>query len=898
MRSIGDGAPSTKSVQSVPRTRSHSQRHDDKVCIADCYESFIAAPGEEVWTRFSKKFDTSCIRFENKTCGDELRELLGSDACPEHFRIAKLTTRVDGGVVRLAATTRSEYKPPFKGDAVKQPYLVIDVNVDDIFETVPNVSYDIGSCTVFVNSIDSVTSTHQDQESAMFFMLTGRKVFRCLEGVRSRRPVIPLFDPVSQPCPPGWFDVVVLPGDVLFVPPRRWHCVFSEKGSVGVSVTLRRKAIAERALDEYQPLLLQPSQQLDTQMLLKATNAVEEQLDSMVDLNEPSSSSESSPQIVDGEDTVNRDIENVGFGNADDPSERDPTRPPRDVEEEAEMAEESDLDMIRSCLSRKDRSLMSKVMANWNHEGVSRVTVVRSTDAMTRTCDAIRSALFEDRCVPKTSIVDSNMFEKVFGRKMPDNDNDLAVQSSRVMMGFDGLGEDVVVNVRQVQHVVTEHVRQLFKLGLRHRIDVVTTKLLIRGTGRVEAQQEHLDGLLEHAGNSVTVSCILALTRQRGTLFHNFADGKNFPTGTNCCPLLECGDFVIFDPDKCVHQGHLNKDALEGHLTTPAIFFLIQCANFSGPLKYTPNTADVTNFPYTVLQFYMPHPSLRRCCCCFRGIYNWLNFDMLRSCRECVDDITNGFSTQSFICDVCTKYPVESSDLNELGHLANQLPRPSTLQYIASCAFERVDDVPGGNTTLVPRMCCHPCDYWTSVPTGHRILLFFKLEELILTAQWLIRVHTSVNLICRRQQTDIELTEVVRGLRGHCPRASMLACIGLRWIGVSRALLLTDEEEMDTLYFKVPCPASAERVFLRVRQLHNFAQNPTAEMLDLWEAAMGATYDYERACHQSAGTPTIQCKCVTEGCGTGLFAGTFGWSVDEDEGQWLTFAARMAIHGQ
>ena len=69
-------------------------------------------------------------------------------------------------------------------------------------------------------------------------------------------------------------------------------------------------------------------------------------------------------------------------------------------------------------------------------------------------------------------------------------------------------------------------------------------------------------------------------------------------------------------------------------------------------------------------------------------------------------------------------------------------------------------------------------------------------------------------------------------------------------------------------------------------------------MLDLWEAAMGATYDYERACHQSAGTPTIQCKCVSEGCGTGLFAGTFGWSVDEDEGQWLTFAARMASQGQ
>jgi len=109
----------------------------------------------------------------------------------------------------------------------------------------------------------------------------------------------------------------------------------------------------------------------------------------------------------------------------------------------------------------------------------------------------------------------------------------------------------------------------------------------------------------------------------------------------------------------------------------------------------------------------------------------------------------------------------------------------------------------------------------------------------------------------------------------------MLAVIGLRWIGVSRACkVLTDEEETDTLYFSESCTASAERVFYRVRQLRQFVLKPTIEMLDMWVMAMGLIYDYEGACNQSPHTPMIQCTCVGEGCGTDLFCGRFGWSYD------------------
>ena len=113
--------------------------------------------------------------------------------------------------------------------------------------------------------------------------------------------------------------------------------------------------------------------------------------------------------------------------------------------------------------------------------------------------------------------------------------------------------------MQNLQKELANVMRQMFDLSRTHPVKFVTTQLLIRGTGRIEAQQEHLDGKLRFAGKSVTVSCIMALTQQRGTLFHDFDDGKCFPAGVNCCPLLQCGEFVLFDPDKTIHQGHLQK---------------------------------------------------------------------------------------------------------------------------------------------------------------------------------------------------------------------------------------------------------------------------------------------------------------------------------------------------
>jgi hypothetical protein len=132
------------------------------------------------------------------------------------------------------------------------------------------------------------------------------------------------------------------------------------------------------------------------------------------------------------------------------------SRAPRDVEKEAEMTELSDLEMLRYSLNRVDRSHMSKVMASWSCDGVSRVTVVPSSDAMSHHCDAIRCILFDDRCVPKNSKIP---FEKVFGKKMPENENDVTVQSSRLMTGFESLGEEVHSYVRRVQLLVTACVR-------------------------------------------------------------------------------------------------------------------------------------------------------------------------------------------------------------------------------------------------------------------------------------------------------------------------------------------------------------------------------------------------------------------------------------------------------
>ena len=166
-----------------------------------------------------------------------------------------------------------------------------------------------------------------------------------------------------------------------------------------------------------------------------------------------------------------------------------------------------------------------------------------------------------------------------------------------------------------------------------------------------------------------------------------------------------------------------------------------------------------------------------------------------------------------------------------------------------------------------------------------------------MTTTWLIRVHTNLSLVCGRQDNSTDLSDVVRSVRGQCPRANLLAIIGLRWLGVTRAhKVLTVDDADDTLFFDEASIASAGTVHNRVRQLQEFVEEPTIDMLDMWSTAMLQTYDYTRACNQSLETPTIRCNCVGEGCGTELYAGRFGWSKDCEDSKWLNFTARMACN--
>ena len=201
------------------------------------------------WTQFETKFDLGSMRLQSDSFEGQLRYMLTDSQCPKHIVIARLHLTTKGGVARIAGTTRSEYKPPFGDDVLAQPYLAIDVRLDDIFSTVPQVTGEIGSCTVFMNNLPSVTSTHEDMEHAMFFMIKGRKVFRCLASHSPTRPEVPMFKPSSQRCPRGWFDIELKPGSVLSVPPRRWHCVWSDEDSIGVSVTIGHHAPSPDVLE-------------------------------------------------------------------------------------------------------------------------------------------------------------------------------------------------------------------------------------------------------------------------------------------------------------------------------------------------------------------------------------------------------------------------------------------------------------------------------------------------------------------------------------------------------------------------------------------------------------------------------------------------------------------------
>ena len=683
------------------------------------------------WTLFPGEFNVNDLKSPNlrKYLEEILLKFKASDAV--RLTSGPLVLRDKTIFQKRAFTHGDAMKPPFSKNVFRLQYFLVDIDPEEIFIRIPIFPWELMTCTVILNKLQAVTVAHVDQDPAFFVMVQGRKRFRFLKSSFCGPLTADQQDVMTkrESGDPRIFDVDLSPGDILFVPKKMYHCVHSEPNSIGISFTVniskssspteiiptnipRRDSTAPSTPSPHlrSSLLVPPDLMTVVRNLTAATPLG-------IDDDTSLASSNSNPPVS---TTLPETSSNCNVVDEDD-----------------------DLALLSRSISAQDKSPLSMEMSTWHHEMFPRMMVFRGSGELQQSCSELFQKFFYVDGQPKDPKLLQVPFQRLFGQFMPVDEDDRSLRSSRVLIDPDWL-IDGDAEVETLLRNITDSlkasiVQKLEQSMIVNSIDIVTTQILIRGAGRIECQQEHIDGQLKFSGSSDTISVILALCPQSGTVFHYYPDLSQFPSSVLSTPRLRTGDAVGFDPDKIVHQGHICQVTPAKMILFPAIFvqFIVN-AKKSSKRQYAQEARSVTNYPHNIILHVLPVPCITRCASCHSPVH----VSQARDCMICSScwSIDGNRSHAGVICKTCAHNRPSVTGTRLWKRILETYQPNSFMAYLASSVLNRDNGeackYPADLTGLVShRFCEHSVDHWNWFSPDRDVMLLFEPSEIQLAAQ-------------------------------------------------------------------------------------------------------------------------------------------------------------------
>ena len=438
----------------------------------------------------------------------------------------------------------------------------------------------------FIASTSKCASiSHVDKQDAIAIVLEGVKTFRVKVGDGALGPKVGITSLRETVCPSGWIDVVVTPGQAIYVPKGLRHAVLSHGKSLLLSINLSDPECTNSRNDmdvspTTSPHAVAPSLYSDTAI---------------------------------GDTGVVYDDESGKAANRRRNSE------------------------FRACLMAGPKSTLSQITNEWSCEGIPGVLVLETTDMLSSAIGALRTAMFDERMMLRQDVVEQSGWGELFGQKIPNNATQ-STESARAILPFKKLVElvpslsDVVdVALRAVTQAVSERL-----LGVRSDLEITltTSAVLVRLVGRIPAQRMHIDGGSENFCTGTELSCIVAMTPQRGVVF---IDLKGTIDGNNICPFvsprLNVGSVAAFGVSSSTHFGQSVSGVSTGEVMSAVAFltFNVTAPNES-PVHSLSGRIDVS--PDEFVLSGISCPAVLKCVACEHPIFN-TDMEQLRYCKSC-----------------------------------------------------------------------------------------------------------------------------------------------------------------------------------------------------------------------------------------------------------------------
>ena len=493
-----------------------------------------------------------------------------------------------------------------------------------------------------------------------------------------------------------------------------------------------------------------------------------------------------------------------------------------------------------SYLQTRDESALSVAMSNWYEGGVRRLYVHRAETVQRVAACKLYSTLFEYDGTPRPQLFESVPFKKLFGRRMPEGEDDDTLRSGRVLVDPAAL-PGAVSSFDELRECVLGTLLTVLRREMDvEEIGVVTEQLIIRGAGRIEAQQTHFDGVLSKAGHTSTVSVIVALSPQNSTLFHSYIDAVNFPSSVFFAPTLMPGDFTSFDPNKVSHEGYLSGTGGDGTLTVPAMFYLVYVNQSKTEVEHTyVQSSEVTNYPHTIITDLLDTPSIVWCKSCSRELLPSMALQYMM-CSQCGD-----VDYIPVMCEVCSRLrpvSVPCEMWNEA--LAKHGPN-SVVGYLARSVLAAIPECKHVATSTAEfssrsHFCSHQSNVWNTFPANRTVELVFNIAELRSAAKWLLSLHQSNVLVIDKVRVRVptavndlfSLVEVLLKSDDEvCPRQHTVIMTVLCGIG-TECSTSTQDSDVNGLLIRDSNEIALTSVSHRVTALRRLSCAPSAQDLE------------------------------------------------------------------
>ena len=505
-------------------------------------------------------------------------------------------------------------------------------------------------------------------------------------------------------------------------------------------------------------------------------------------------------------------------------------------------------------------------MSHWYEGGIRRLYVHRAQAEQRGAAVSLFTTLFEIDGTPRRESFESVPFKKLFGRRMPVGEDDDTLRSGRVLVDPVLLTGAVQV-LNELRRCVLGSLQTVLRRDMDiDNIGVVTEQLIIRGAGRIEAQQTHFDGLLSKAGHTSTVSVIVALSPQNATLFHSYVDAANFPSSVFFAPTLFPGDFTSFDPNKVSHEGYLSGTGDDGTLTVPAMFYLVYVNLSKNEVDHAyEQSSEVTNYPHTIISDLLDTPIIIYCKSCSRELIPSMALQYM-ICSKCVE-----VERFPVLCEVCSRLrpvavPCEMWDKA----IAKHNPK-SIVGYLGRSVLAAIPEtehvaISTASFSSRSRFCSHNSNAWNTLPSNRAVELIFSIRELRSASYWILAlhqanvlVHAKVRLQCSATVNDLFdlISAVLQCDDKICPRQQAIVMTVLCGVG---AELTTSSQDsvLNGLLIRDCNDISLTAVARRVTHLRRLSCAPNDHDL---EALSSAWYRrHKRAKFRCTGHANQECS--------------------------------------